>query len=142
MRKVRKIRKDWVGKFDGLRFSDSRYVREQCRLYKILFNTNGYCQFFYYSQKDNKKRLNSKLPFETANLVNAGKQSTFTVQYPDFIKNIRLKLNLKTHRITQISLVSNLGIEAEFIVDTNLHSLVASSKGTQKVSTQSKQEQP
>ncbi len=26
-KKVRKVRKDWVGKFDGLRFSDNRYIR-------------------------------------------------------------------------------------------------------------------
>ena len=110
MRKVRKLRKDWVGKFDGLRFSDNRYIREECRLYKILFNTNGYCQFFYYSWKDNKRRFNSKLPFETSSLANQGKDSTFTVEYPDFIKNIRLKINIKTHRITQLSVLSNLGI--------------------------------
>lgn len=27
-RRLRKMRKDWVGKFDGMRFSDNRYVRE------------------------------------------------------------------------------------------------------------------
>lgn len=27
-KRVRKMRKDWVGKFDGLRFSDNRYIRE------------------------------------------------------------------------------------------------------------------
>lgn len=26
-RKLRKLRKDWVGKFDGLRFSDNRYIK-------------------------------------------------------------------------------------------------------------------
>jgi hypothetical protein len=26
-KKLRKLRKDWVGKFDGLRFSDNRYIR-------------------------------------------------------------------------------------------------------------------
>jgi hypothetical protein len=107
-----------------------------------MFNSNGYCQFFYYSWKDNKKRFNSKLPFDTSALVNHGKDSTFTVEYPDFIKNIRLKINLKTHRITQISLLSNLGIEAEFIVDTNLHSLTTNAKNTQKVTTNTKEEQP
>lgn len=112
IKKVRNLRKDWVGKFDGLRFSDNRFIKEESRLYKVLFNTNGYCQFFYYSWKDNKKRSNSKLPFDTNSLVNPGKESTFTVEYPDFIKNIRLKINIKTHRITQLSLVSNLGIEA------------------------------
>lgn len=27
-RRLRRLRKDWVGKFDGMRFSDNRYVRE------------------------------------------------------------------------------------------------------------------
>jgi hypothetical protein len=62
-KRVRKQRKDWVGKFDGLRFSDNRFIREECRMFKIMFNSMGYCQFFYYSVKDNKKRFNSKLPF-------------------------------------------------------------------------------
>lgn len=26
-KRLRKIRKDWVGKFDGMRFSDNRFVR-------------------------------------------------------------------------------------------------------------------
>jgi hypothetical protein len=107
-----------------------------------MFNSNGYCQFFYYSWKDNKKRFNSKLPFDTSALVNHGKDSTFTVEYPDFIKNIRLKINLKTHRITSISLLSNLGIEADFMVDTNLHSMTTNAKNTQKVTTNTKEEQP
>lgn len=62
-KRARKIRKDWVGKFDGLRFSDNRYVREESRLFKVLFNSMGYCQFSYYSVKDPKKRFTSKLPF-------------------------------------------------------------------------------
>jgi hypothetical protein len=33
----------------------------------------GFCQFFYYSIKDSKKRFNSKLPFDTVNLINPGK---------------------------------------------------------------------
>jgi len=41
-----------------------------------------------------------------------------------------------------MSLVSNLGIEAEFVVDTNLHSLVSNSKTTQKVTSVSKDDQP
>ena len=28
VKKIRRIRRDWVGKFDSLRFSDSRTVRE------------------------------------------------------------------------------------------------------------------
>ena len=32
VRKIRKVRKDWVGKFDSLRFSDSRTVKD-CLLY-------------------------------------------------------------------------------------------------------------
>ena len=110
-RRLRKMRKDWVGKFDGMRFSDNRYVREQSRLYKLIFNTNGYCQFFYYSCRDNKQKFNSKLPFDTSNLLNQGKDSSFTVEYPDFIRNIRLKINIKTHRITALTVVSNLGLE-------------------------------
>lgn len=85
-----------------------------------MFNTNGYCQFFYYSCRDNKQRFNSKLPFDTSHLVNQGRDSSFTVEYPDFVKNIRLKINLKTHKVTALTVVSNLGIEGDFVVDTNM----------------------
>ena len=72
-KKIRKVRRDWVGKFDTLRFSDSRAIREETRIYKVLFNTSGYYQFFYYSVKDKKKTYVGKLPFDPNSLVNAGK---------------------------------------------------------------------
>jgi hypothetical protein len=40
-----------------------------------------------------------------------GKESTFTVESPDFVKNIRLKINLKTQRIMEMHVVSNLGVQ-------------------------------
>jgi len=52
-----------VGKFDALRFSDSRIVREESRIFKVLFNSAGYFIFSYYSTKDSKKRTVGKLPF-------------------------------------------------------------------------------
>ena len=111
VRRQRKIRKDWVGKFDSLRFSDSRIVREESRIFKVLFNSQGYFIFHYYSVKDNKKKFVGKLPFETGSLQISGKESTFTVEAPDFVKNIRLKINLKSQKITEMHLVSNLGVQ-------------------------------
>ena len=100
VRKARKIRKDWVGKFDSLRFSDSRTVKEESRIYKVLFNSQGYFIFHYYSVKDHKRRFTGKLPFDPSSLPTSGKQSTFTVEAPDFVKNLRLKINLKSQKIT------------------------------------------
>lgn len=116
-RKIRKSRRDWVGKFESLRFSDSRVVREESRVYRVLFNSAGYFYFHYYSVKDNKKRFTSKLPFDPLSLPVNGKESTFTVEAPDFIKNIRLKINLKSQKITEMHVVSNLGVQGEFAVD-------------------------
>ena len=73
VRKIRKIRKDWVGKFDSLRFSDSRTVKEEARIFKILFNTQGYFIFHYYSVKDHKRRFTGKLPFDPSSLPTSGK---------------------------------------------------------------------
>ena len=42
-------RRDWIGRFSGLRFSDSRAIREETRLSKIIYNDIGYYQFCYYS---------------------------------------------------------------------------------------------
>jgi hypothetical protein len=117
-KKVRRSRRDWVGKFDTLRFSDSRIVREESRIYKILFNSAGYFLFSYYAVKDNKRKYTGKLPFEANTLQVNGKESTFTVEYPDFVKNIRLKINLKTQRIMEMHVVSNLGVQGEFAVDS------------------------
>lgn len=64
-----------------------------------MFNTSGYYQFFYYSVKDKNKTYVGRLPFDTNSLTYNGKESTFTVEYPDFIKNIKLKLNLRTQKI-------------------------------------------
>lgn len=72
-KKLRKVRREWVGKFDTLRFSDSRSIREETRVYKVLFNTNGYYQFFYYSVKDKNKTYVGKLPFDTNSFTNNGK---------------------------------------------------------------------
>lgn len=98
-RRVRRSRRDWVGKFDTLRFSDSRIVREESRIFKVLFNSAGYFLFSYYAVKDPKRKFTGKLPFEPSTLQVSGKESTFTVESPDFVKNIRLKINLKTQRI-------------------------------------------
>lgn len=98
-KKIRKVRRDWVGKFENLRFSDSRAIREETRIYKIMFNSSGYYQFFYYSVKDKKKTYVGKLPFDTNALVNHGKETTFTVDHPDFIKSLRFKINLRSQRI-------------------------------------------
>lgn len=64
-----------------------------------MFNTSGYYQFFYYSVKDKNKTYVGRLAFDTNSLTHNGKESTFTVEYPDFIKNIKLKLNLRTQKI-------------------------------------------
>lgn len=53
-------------------------------------------------------------------MLNQGKDSSFTVEYPDFIKNIRLKINLRTHKVSALTVVSNLGIEGDFVVDNTL----------------------
>jgi hypothetical protein len=50
-------------------------------------------------------------------LTVSGKESTFTVEAPDYIKNIRLKINLKSQKITEMHLLSNLGVQGEFVVD-------------------------
>lgn len=78
-RRVRKIRRDWVGKFDSLRFSDARAVREESRVWKVVFNSCGYFIFHYYSVKENKKRFIGKLPFDPSGLPSSGKESSFTV---------------------------------------------------------------
>jgi hypothetical protein len=83
----------------------------------VLFNSVGYFIFHYYSVKDNKKKFAGKLPFDPIALPVNGKESTFTVEAPDFIKNIRLKINLKSQKITEMHLVSNLGVQGEFSVD-------------------------
>lgn len=44
---------------------------------------------------------------------------------------MRLKLNVKTHRISCLTLISNLGIEGEFVVDSTLHSLTVALKSNQ-----------
>lgn len=72
-KKVRKVRREWVGKFDNLRFSDSRQIREETRVYKVMFNSSGYYQFFYYSVKDKNKTYIGKLPFDTNSLTVNGK---------------------------------------------------------------------
>lgn len=118
VRKPRKIRRDWVGKFEFLRFSDSRSIREETRVYKVLFNTSGYYQFFYYSVKDKNKTYVGKLPFDPNSLLTHGKESTFTVEYPDFIKNIQLRINLRTQRILDIKFTSNIGIQGEFSIES------------------------
>jgi len=82
-----------------------------------LFNSAGYFLFSYYSAKDNKKRTVGKLPFEPSSLTVSGKESTFTVEAPDYIKNIRLKINLKSQKITEMHLLSNLGVQGEFVVE-------------------------
>ena len=110
-RRHKRSRRDWVGKFENLRFSDSRIVREEARIYKILFNSSGFFQFSYYSVKDYNKKMTGKLPFDPSTLAATGKESTFTVEHPDFIKNIRVKVNLKTQKITEMHVVSNLGIQ-------------------------------
>lgn len=69
--------------------------------------------------KDNKKKYAGKLPFEPTALPVNGKESAFTVEAPDFIKNIRLKINLKSQKITEMHVVSNLGVQGEFAVDAN-----------------------
>lgn len=112
--RVRRSRRDWVGKFDGVRFSDSRTVREEARLFKIVFNSVGYYNFWYYSVKDHHKTFNPPLPFDV-NSVAKGKESTFTVEYPDYIKEFKLYINLKQSRIYRLDVVSNMGITAEFI---------------------------
>lgn len=72
VKRMKKIRREWIGKFDSLRFSDSRITREETRVYKILFNTCGYYQFFYYSVKDKNKLYAGKLPFDTSSLASIG----------------------------------------------------------------------
>lgn len=62
--RVRRARRDWVGKFDGVRFSDSRMVREEARLFKIVHNSAGYYNFHYYSSKDKTKIYSPPLPFD------------------------------------------------------------------------------
>jgi len=47
-------------------------VREEARLYRILFNSAGYFQFSYYYVKDGKKST-GKLPFDTSAVVVPGK---------------------------------------------------------------------
>ena len=47
----------------------------------------------------------------------SGKESTFTVEAPDYIKNIRLKINLKSQKITEMHLLSNLGVQGDFVYD-------------------------
>ena len=79
VKRFRKMRKDWVGKFDSLRFSDSRVVREESRIYKIIFNSMGYFLFHYYAVKDHKRTSVGKLPFEPSSLPSSGKDSAFTV---------------------------------------------------------------
>lgn len=78
-KRVRRSRRDWVGKFESLRFSDSRVVREEARIYKILFNSAGYFIFSYYAIKDPKRKFTGKLPFDASSLSVNGKESTFTV---------------------------------------------------------------
>jgi len=75
-------------------------VREEARIYKILFNSAGYFLFSYYAVKDSKRKYTGKLPFDTSLLTVNGKESTFTLEAPDYVKNIRLKVNLKSQRIT------------------------------------------
>ena len=55
--------------------------------------------------------MQGKLPFDPSTLLGNGKESAFTVEVPDFIKNIRLKINLKTQKIIEMHLVSNLGVQ-------------------------------
>ena len=76
-----------------------------------MFNTCGYYQFFYYSMKDKNKTYVGKLPFDTNSLTVNGKESTFTVEYPDFIKSLKLKINLRTQRVLEITITSNLGVQ-------------------------------
>lgn len=77
-KRVRRCRRDWVGKFESLRFSDSRIVREESRIYKVLFNSSGYFLFSYYAVKDSKRKYTGKLPFDQSSIPN-GKESSFTV---------------------------------------------------------------
>ncbi|CAM6005742.1 unnamed protein product [Sphagnum balticum] len=65
-------------------------------------------------EKDHTKIFNPPLPFDVAVIVK-GKESTFTVEYPDYIKEFKLHINVKQNRISQIVVVSNMGITAEFI---------------------------
>ncbi len=61
--------------------------------------------------KDPKRKITGKLPFDPSTITGNGKESTFTVESPDYIKNIRLKINLKTQKITEMHLISNLGVQ-------------------------------
>lgn len=81
-----------------------------------MFNAAGYYSFWYYSVHDKTKIYNPPLPFDI-NTISKGKESTFTVEYPDYIKEFKLHINLKQSRITRIEVVSNMGISAEFISD-------------------------
>lgn len=105
-----------MGKFDSLRFSDSRTVREESRLFRIVFNSAGYFQFQYYLMKDPKITLIGKVPFDF-NAIPQGRESVFAVENPDFVKNIRVKINMKTQRILEVHVLSNLGIQGEFVAD-------------------------
>lgn len=87
-------------------------------MYKVLFNSAGYFLFSYYAVKDPKRKFTGKLPFDPSAMQLNGKESSYTVEAPDFIKNIRLKINLKTQKIMEMHLVSNLGVQGEFAVDS------------------------
>lgn len=85
----------------------------------MVFSSTGYFIFHYYSIKDSKLHFVGKLPFDPSSLP-IGKETAFTIEAPDFVKNIRLRINLKSQKITEMHLVSNLGLQGEFAVEGNI----------------------
>lgn len=96
-----------------MRFSDSRVVREESRLYSILHNDEGYYRFSYYSLKSGEI-YESSLPFNTV-IAPSGQERVFEVVWPDYIKTIEVVIDTKVTRIAGMNVRSMAGVEGEFI---------------------------
>ena len=110
----RESRRDWIGRFDGLRFSDSRHIREETRVFRVVHTNVGYYQFSYYLVKNPEKTFTCPLPFDVHSALK-GKESTFTVEHPDFIQGFKLRINPRTSKIFGMEVTSNLGQKMNFL---------------------------